>query len=168
VSTDTWDGYRPARERLFDTVERSQARNVVVLTGDVHSSWAYDVPRNPWAGYKAETGAGTLAVEFVTPSITSPSGFGTPEQAAQRVSTLRGARPHLKYVDGLYRGYVVLDVTRERVQADWFGVSTVTERSHTEQFMNGLLTVAGDPRLQQASGPVSTSGSSPAPAPPRE
>lgn len=165
ISTDTWDGYRPARERLFDAIEATKLKNVVVLTGDVHSSWGYDVPRNPWNGYNPETGVGTVAVELVTPAITSPSGFGTPEQAAGRVKTLLTQRPHLKYVDGLYRGYVVLDVTRERVQADWFSVPTVTERNDTEQFMKGLVSVAGDPRLLPASGPAKSSSSSFAPAP---
>ena len=165
VSTDTWDGYRPARERLFDAIESTKLKNVVVLTGDVHSSWGYNVPRNPWAGYHAETGAGTVAVEFVTPAITSPSGFGAPEQAAERVKTLHAQRPHLKYVDGLYRGYLVVDVTRERVQADWFGVPTITEKNGSEQFMKGLLSVAGEPRLLPASAPApsSTSGAALAP-----
>jgi alkaline phosphatase D len=165
VSIDTWDGYRPARDRLFDALESSKAKNVVVLTGDVHSSWGYDVPRDPWAGYNAESGAGTVAVEIVTPAVTSPSGFGTADEAAKRVKTLHDARPHLKYVDGLYRGYVVLDVTRDRMQADWFGVPSVTEKSDGEQFMKGLLSAAGEPRLQQASGPVSPSSSAPALAP---
>ena len=166
ISTDTWDGYRPARDRVFDAIEQARLKNVVVLTGDVHTSYAYDLVRNPWSGYNPETGAGTSAVEFIAPSITSPSGFGTPEQAEQRVKTYHAARPHLKFVEGLYRGYVVVDVSRERVQADWFGVPTVTERSDSEQFLKGLLSVAGDPRLQQASGPAvsSTSGAAPAPA----
>ena len=165
ISTDTWDGYRPARERLLDAIESTKSKNVVVLTGDVHSSWGYDVPRNPWAGYNAETGAGTLAVEVVTPAITSPSGFGSPEQAATRVTTLHAQRPHLKYVDGLYRGYLVLDVTRERVQSDWFAVPTIAERNTSEQFMKGLLSVAGEPRLLPASGPAGSSPSGSALAP---
>jgi alkaline phosphatase D len=164
-SIDTWDGYRPARARVFDAVETSKLRNVVVLTGDVHSSWGYDVPRNPWSGYDPQTGAGTAAIEIVAPAVTSSTGFGTPEQAAERTKTLLTNRPHLKFVEGLHRGYVVLDVMKERVQADWYGVSTVTERSRDEQFMKGLLSIAGDPRLQEAGGPAKSSTSAAAPAP---
>jgi alkaline phosphatase D len=164
TSTDTWDGYRPARDRLFDAVEAARLKNVVVLTGDIHTSYGYDVVRNPWSGYNPETGAGTTAVEFAAPSITSPSGLGTSDHE-ERIKALYSARPHLKFVDGLYRGYVVLDVSRERVQADWFGVPTITERTNSEQFVKGLFSVAGGPRLQLASGPAtpSTSGAAPAP-----
>jgi alkaline phosphatase D len=165
TSTDTWDGYRPARERLLDGIESARLKNVVVLTGDIHTSYAYDVARNPWAGYNPETGAGTAAVEFTTPSITSPSGLGTADTVDERMKALYSARPHLKWVEGLHRGYVVLDVSRERVQADWFGVPTVTERSDSEQFLKGFFSVAGEPRLQQASGPAVSSSSAAAPAP---
>jgi alkaline phosphatase D len=166
TSTDTWDGYRPARERVFDALESARVKNVVVLTGDIHTSYAYDVARNPWSGYNAETGAGTAAVEFTTPSITSPCGLGTTlEQVEPRIKALFNARPHLKFVEALYRGYIVLDVTRERVQADWFGVPTITERTDTEQFLKGFFSVAGEPRLRPASGPASpaTTGAAPAP-----
>ena len=42
---DSWDGYRASRSHVYDMVERHQVPNLVVLTGDVHSSWAYDLPR---------------------------------------------------------------------------------------------------------------------------
>ena len=41
-------------------------RNAIVLTGDVHSSWAFDVPRNPWDGYSDATGGGSLAYRIDT------------------------------------------------------------------------------------------------------
>lgn len=167
VSADTWDGYRPARQRLLDTIATQKGVNAVVLTGDVHSAWAYDVPRNPWDGYDSATGKGTVAVEIVTPSITSPSGFGTPEEAAKRVETYRKSRPHLKYVEGLYRGYVVLDVTAERARADWFYVPTVTERTNTEQFGRGAVTVAGNPHLIEETSPAPTPRDVAEPAPAR-
>ena len=42
---DSWDGYRASRSHVYDMVERHQVPNMVVLTGDVHSAWAYDLPR---------------------------------------------------------------------------------------------------------------------------
>jgi alkaline phosphatase D len=112
------------------------------------------VARNPWDGYNASSGKGAVAVEIVTPSITSPSGFGTPEEAAKRVETLRKSRPHLRYVEGLYRGYVVLDVTAERARADWFYVPTVGERTNAENFGRGVVTAAGNPHLIEETSPA--------------
>jgi alkaline phosphatase D len=163
-STDTWDGYRPARQRLLDVIHAQKMSNVVVLTGDVHSSWAYDVPLNPWAGYDAGTGRGSVAVEFIAPAVTSPTGFGTPEQTIQRVERLLRERPHLRYVEGTHRGYFLLDVTRERAQADWYFVPTVTERNATEQFAKGLLTAAGESHLVVAGSPSPSKSSVVAPA----
>ena len=37
---DAWDGYRPARNRVIDFLAEQKMTNAVVLTGDVHSSWA--------------------------------------------------------------------------------------------------------------------------------
>jgi alkaline phosphatase D len=165
VSTDTWEGYRPSRQRVIDVIKNQKLSNVVVLTGDVHSSWAYDVPLNPWDGYEAGSGRGTIAVEVVTPAVTSPSGFGTPEQAAQRVERMLKERPHLRYVEGMHRGYVVLDVTRERTQADWYFVPTVAQKSTVEEFGRGFATVAGDPHLIDSKSPAPMKGSGAEPAP---
>jgi alkaline phosphatase D len=164
-STDTWEGYRPARQRVLDAIVAEKLTNVVVLTGDVHSSWGYDVPMNPWDGYDAASGRGTLAVEVVTPAVTSPTGFGTPEQAAQRIEKTLSERPHLRYLEGLRRGYVVLDVTRERAQADWYFVPTVTSQSDVEEFGKGLVTMAGSPHLMDAKGPAASKSAAADPAP---
>jgi alkaline phosphatase D len=92
-------------------------------------------------------------VEIVTPAITSPSGFGTPTEAAARIEKLKKERPHLRYIEGLQRGYVILDVTRERIQADWYYVPTVSEKTTAEQFGKGLISVAGRPHLVETSQP---------------
>mgnify|MGYP006214894567 CR=1 FL=1 len=44
---------------VFDMFERAKAGNLCVLTGDVHSSWAYDLPRDPFTGYDKATGKGS-------------------------------------------------------------------------------------------------------------
>ena len=46
--------------------------------------------------------------------------------------------PHLHYVDGRYRGYYILDLTRERLQADYFAMKTVLDRTVEERFVKGF------------------------------
>ena len=65
MNPDQWDGYPVARRRLLDVVADDAVGPVVVLTGDIHSSWAFEVP----AG--GDIGAPPVAVELVTPSVTS-------------------------------------------------------------------------------------------------
>ena len=40
---DAWDGYQAARTRLTDFLATEGIRNAVVLSGDIHSSWAADL-----------------------------------------------------------------------------------------------------------------------------
>ena len=150
TNADSWDGYSAARNRLFDAAAAAKVKNLVVLTGDVHSAWAYDLVRDPFdpKKYNPATGAGVIGTEIITPSITSP---GWPP--ADQLAAIRAARPHLKYVTGEHRGYVVLDLTPERLQADWWYVPTVLERSASEQFGKGMVSEARRPQLADASTP---------------
>ena len=139
VNQDAWDGYRACRDRVFDMVEQAKVRNLAVLTGDVHSSWAYDLPRRPFDAYDQQTGKGSMGVEIVGTSVTSPSNIGSGPDGEKQLASMRAARPHLQYVDGRYRGYVIVDFTRDRLQADYFAVKPVEDRSSEERFVKGFV-----------------------------
>lgn len=111
---DQWDGYVPARDRLLGHIESGGIDNVVVLTGDIHSSWANDLPRDTTT-YDPVAQTGSVAVEFVTPGITSP---GLESNGLE--GPLMGANDNIRWVELVLRGYLVLDVTPARVQADWY------------------------------------------------
>jgi alkaline phosphatase D len=153
-NTDSWDGYRAGRERVFDMIETARLDSVAVLTGDVHSSWAYDLPRRPFYGYDSGSGRGSLGVEIVGTSVSSPSSLGSGPNGEQQLADTRAARPHLHYVDGRYRGYVIIDVTRERLQADFFAVDTVEKRSTVERFVTGFAAPAGQMHLTRQALPA--------------
>lgn len=165
TNADSWDGYRVSRSRVFDMVERHKLANFVVLTGDVHSSWAYDLPRGLSDAYDPTTGRGSLGVEIVCPAVSSPTPF-TPANAAERLAAITKARPHMKFMDGLSRGYVVVDVTRDRLQADWWLLDSVKARNPEQHFAKGLVCEAGSRHFVNAAGPVPV-GATPDPAPPR-
>ncbi len=140
---DQWDGYIPARERLFTSIRDNRIDNVAVLTGDIHSSWASELTGNPWnAGYNPATGAGAVGVEFVTPGVTSP-GILDPAQAAQTAAFVRSVSPHMKYAELNKRGYVLLDIDRERLQGEFWHVATVDAASRDEVLAAAFATEAG-------------------------
>jgi alkaline phosphatase D len=124
-NNDQWDGYAAARGRFFSLLRSMRIDNVVVLTGDIHSSWAYDLAENPSdpTAYDPATGRGSLAVEFVCPAVTSP---GLPAALIPSLMQLTAGIRNLKYVDGNRRGYMLVDVTPERTQTQWFYVADVT------------------------------------------
>jgi alkaline phosphatase D len=162
---DSWDGYQAARERVLDFLEGERIKDTVILTGDVHSSWAMDVPREAWSGYTSRTGEGSLAVEFSTPAVSSPPIFAD-GQGRERAAALKLMLPHLKYMDGESRGYVLLDLTPERVQADYMFVPTVAERTSDETHAAALVSERGSSRLVEGNGPVPSREAAPL-APPR-
>ena len=158
LNPDAWDGYTAERDRLFGHVRSNGIGNLVVLTGDVHSSWALDLVEDPFdpRRYDPVSGAGALGVEVVTPAVTSASlgeTFGAPT-APVIEAAFRAANPHVKYVDVMEHGYVVLDVTADRVQADWFFVDTVAEPSDGERLGTSWQVLDGEQHLRPASGPA--------------
>lgn len=133
-SGDIWNGYASARDRLLNFIEDNNIDNTVVLTGDYHASFAFDVCKNPFdaISYNPNTGAGSLAVEFVCPALTSlafPENNNGPE-----------ANPHQKFNNQTDHGYMLLDITEQACQCDWYYTDTLTERDDSTRFAKGLYT----------------------------
>ena len=64
LNADGWDGYAPARSRLWAFVRAQEIANLVVLTGDIHSSWAADLVEDPNVRPSVETGVGALGLSL--------------------------------------------------------------------------------------------------------
>ncbi|HTV25492.1 MAG TPA: alkaline phosphatase D family protein [Polyangiaceae bacterium] len=150
-STDQWDGYAAARARVLSTLTQNAVENVVVLTGDIHSSWGNDITLAPFdaAAYDPVSGSGSVAVEIVTPAVTSP-GIDDPLLAPQLAAAVLDSHPHVKYVELQRRGYTLLDVTAERVQAEWYHVATIVERRADEELAATLEVLSGTNHLTPA------------------
>ena len=150
-NSDQWDGYAAARARVLGELAAKKIGNVAILTGDIHSSWGNDITPNPFdpALYDRATGQGSLAVEFVTPAVTSP-GIGDPAQAALLGGVLRQTHPHVKFVELSRRGYALLDITPERIQCEWYHVATIEARSTAETLAAALQVIDGENRLRTA------------------
>jgi alkaline phosphatase D len=114
VNPDQWDGYDGARQQVLDAV--GERGGVVVLTGDVHSSWA-------WNGPAREPNGDAGLVELVTPSVTTAS-FGSRIGLSSDLveSALRLVDSELAFVDLDRHGYVVVELTADRVQGAWWFV----------------------------------------------
>jgi alkaline phosphatase D len=114
---DNWDGYRAQRRRLLESFPH--ASNPVVLTGDRHATWVcelrpdFDNPATPVVG-----------AEITGSSVSSGS---NPNRASfhARYDPILAETPHWKYIDNR-RGYVLCDVTPDRLLATLRVVDTVT------------------------------------------
>lgn len=119
LGLDRWDGYPAARERLLSTARRVGA-NLVVLSGDSHNAWAYDLNQH---GEPA-------GVEFAAPSVSSlglDKRFGgDPSQIAQDFLATNSG---LRWCDTSRRGYMELGLTNETATCNWLFLPSRSEVS---------------------------------------
>lgn len=170
INPDQWDGYMRARERVWSAIRGGQPApnvavdNVVVLTGDIHTSWAMDITEDPnnLAAYNPADGSGSMAVEFVATSVTSP---GLDELAGSGDNGLLTQNPHMKYIDLSEHGYVIVTANAERCQGDWFFVDDILAPSDGERFATAWFTETGGNHLVEATEPQAPRAMAPALAP---
>lgn len=106
---DQWDGYRASRRRVLEHIAGRRIDNVVFLTGDMHSSWACDIPLDPET-YPASR---SVAIELVGTSVTSdnldeilrvpPRSFSLGVEQA-----FRSVNRHIKLLEFDSHGYSVV------------------------------------------------------------
>ncbi len=122
---DAWNGYRSQRDRVLATLRDEGIGNTCVLTGDIHSSWVSDLFVT-LEDYDPATQDGSVAVEFITPSVTSQALATSAEQVGIMVDALtpvvQRLNPQIRYFDLERHGYVLLDIDRARVQAEFYYV----------------------------------------------
>ena len=121
---DGWDGYSAERNRLFDTIIQKQINNFVVLTGDLHSGWASNLPT---VNYNPNTRQGSAGVEFICNSITSPN-----HTIPASINDMLFINPHISYIELTGHGYVVLDVNKQRSQAHFYNVGRIDSLNYVD------------------------------------
>ena len=146
VNNDQWDGYQADRKKLYDIILNNNIKNVIVLTGDIHTAWAMDLPYNT-STYNANTGAGSVGVEFVCSSVTSSS---SPVPLDPIYNLITSLLPHIKYVDLYKKGYGILDLKDTIAQGDFYSVPTIQTRDSQQRYETAYYTVAGTRWLKKS------------------
>ncbi|RMF15025.1 MAG: alkaline phosphatase [Alphaproteobacteria bacterium] len=141
LNLDAWDGYAAARERFYSAIRKANA-DVVVLSGDSHNSWAFDLAD--------ETGRAT-AVEMAGPAVSSP-GFAQYVSAPveEMVRRFLDHNPELVMFDPHYRGWVEVHVTPEAVTGEWHYVSRVDAPDYRPIRGERLRVAKEERKLQKA------------------
>ena len=167
---DTWYGYPTKREEVINHIVDNDIDNIVFLTGDVHISLSFDVstaPRDTLV-YNAESGMGSIAVEAVTPSISSDNydelfGAGV---ASVLASVFPQYNPHNKFIEVVQHGYIVLDLTDEKAQMDYYYLDNgMATPNSTESFFTGFYTNVNENYLNPTDIPAPPKATQQIPAP---
>ncbi|MFJ2258588.1 alkaline phosphatase D family protein [Streptomyces sp. NPDC087844] len=139
VSMDAWDGYRASRGRVLAGAKSAGVDNLMVLTGDVHVGYAFDIKDD-----FDDAGSRTLGTEIVTTSITS--GRDGVERPANW-ETYMAANPHLKFYNGR-RGYTTVRLGQDDARADFKTVPAVTTPGAAISTAASFVTEVGDQGLK--------------------
>jgi alkaline phosphatase D len=132
VNGDQWDGYRIEQRSVGERLDA--AGSVVLLTGDIHSSWAAEIPADA-GSYLTGLDDRSVAVEFVVPAVSSDSlvaliaSSGMPAPVARELlaALVDSLGPWFAYRDLERNGFGILDVTTERAQFEWWHVEDRTD-----------------------------------------
>ncbi|MER6383168.1 alkaline phosphatase D family protein [Streptomyces sp. NPDC001250] len=155
VNTDQWDGYTHDRRELLDHLRANAIGNTVFLTGDIHMSWANDVPVDAGT-YPLSPSAAT---EFVITSVTSDNLddiVKVPEGTVSVVAAplIEAANRHVHWVDTDRHGYGVLDITADRTQMDYYVLSDRTDANATARWERSYRTRSGTQKVERTYDPV--------------
>ena len=185
IFLDIWDGYPAERLTIINYLENNGIDDVIFLTGDFHSTFAFDVADSvtdpaafyaPTSNYDPSTGAGSVAVEFVTPSISSANfdenvGAATAAGFEYQINnplpgtTANIPNPHMKFADLDRHGYFILDVKSDSAQANWYYVDILDTLSTTENFGEAWYSKTGENHLNQSTVESSPKPTQEVPAP---
>jgi alkaline phosphatase D len=144
---DSWDGYPQEREELLAHIHNQQIKDVVFVTGDIHTFIAGDV----------RTAAGTgdpTAIEFVGGSVTSsglgetdlPAGGGViikgndknPHTDPSIIDALKGINPWVDQADFDHHGYGKVVATKDSFDCEMVRLQTIKKKSTAKLPSTGM------------------------------
>ncbi len=116
---DQWDGYSAEREEILSSFHSAGVKNLVVLSGDIHTFIAGNLTTT------GEASGTPVGVELVGGSATS---FGLPEELGIPASTLEAIRKssdkHTIYANFERRGYCVVTASNDELVGEFKAVNT--------------------------------------------
>lgn len=145
LNPDQWDGYLADRNWLYDLMQTQSLGQSVVLTGDIHTAWANEIPL---ANYDHDAQTGSAGVEFVVTSVTSPGIDGIPSGIVTQTN------PHVQWVDLEEHGFCVIEFTPEKVQGDWIFVNDLLSQGGGFFVGASYEAANGTPFFSESAGPL--------------
>ncbi|KAI0505254.1 alkaline phosphatase-like protein [Xylaria bambusicola] len=147
LSGDNWSGYSANRNRTLKHLYDNNIGNNVFLAGDSHQNWVSDLVWLDEKEYDPETGDGSIGVEFAGTAVSS-TGQNSPILPARTQAEYRvGNNSELQWQDGYYRGYILLSVKQDSVQAQFYGSPSVATRNSWDLPLANFTVINGENKL---------------------
>jgi len=130
---DQWDGFAANRDRILQLCADRRVPNPVVITGDIHSSWVWDLRAR-----SADPSSPVVATEFVGTSISSGG------DDAFDLGAAGAANPGFRFYDG-ERGYVRCEVDAGLWRSDFRVVANVLDPASPVSTKASFVVESGRP-----------------------
>jgi len=138
---DQWPGYAHERKVLLKHLQNHKIKNPVVLTGDIHSSWANELRVDDFKPDRA-----LVASEFATTSLSS--GGNGPSQF-EGLDEFLGRNPCTKF-HNRQRGYIMCDITPNTYYSDYKVIDNVTRIGGKTTSLARFTVESGRPNIHTA------------------
>ncbi|WKN42077.1 alkaline phosphatase D family protein [Tunicatimonas pelagia] len=152
--TDMWDGYPVERAQLIDFLKEQGIENLIVGTGDFHSSLGMEIPDDPFHPntYNRSDERQRLGVEFVVHSVNASNinewvGADTVAQIRQAYLSSK-YNPHIRHANLSDHGYVELLLTPQAAEIHWKYLNTLSERDYSLKQTHMMRVPARSSRLE--------------------
>ncbi|KAH7406864.1 phosphodiesterase/alkaline phosphatase D precursor [Phaeosphaeria sp. MPI-PUGE-AT-0046c] len=155
LNYDAWDGYMSNKNRTLNHLYSNNINNNIFLAGDSHASWVSDLIWQGEKDYDSVTGAGAIGVEFAGSAVSSPCPYGeniTLSTANNYSSIIEGSNDELHWQDLYYRGYFELHISKDKVDANFFGIPVLRKQNGWEIPLANFTVENGANRLQRPVG----------------
>lgn len=144
---DKWDAYARERDEVLAAMAdaaRAQDFSPIVITGDVHANFVWDLKRD----WDAPEGESIIGTEFVGTSIASNGDKPLKEDGGftTRCGNLRG-NTHNHLSDN-HRGYVLCEVTPDQWHSTYRVMPTVEDPEATASTLTSFVVEHGRPGAQ--------------------
>lgn len=137
LNYDQWDGYASSRDRILEAVGTAQAKNLIVLTGDIHLAGVGQLTTTS----DPETPRG---IEFVATSISSSGNVNAATEA------LFVSLTNIIDAEAQHRGYILHTVTTDSWTADYRIVDNALVEGSTVSTWKTFKVMAGSPFITEA------------------
>lgn len=134
ASTDSWDGFPAARERLIGSLIAQRPANPVFIGGDLHQNWVANVHAVPY-----DVKSRVLAADLCGTSISSR---GVPPERARTVAE---ANPHCLFANSTVRGYGLVQLDGKGATVRLRGLHDVRDPASAASTLAEFALTAGVP-----------------------
>jgi alkaline phosphatase D len=155
VNLDAWDGYAYERGRIAAELKQARVRNLVVLTGDLHSYLAAYLKLD-WNDASNRGQDNLVGVEYMTPAVTSanlaespPANLPVPSDPNAVSALVRGFNPHIAFFNSRDWGYSTVEFNRFHCLYTAYAVDKSRNENAAKTVLRQLRTPVGRVAIEE-------------------